>query len=264
MTEKKISTRFERPVLVPIEGVPVQSNFAANWDRVKVFQAQPDDLLIATYTKAGTTWISEIVDMINNNGDTEICRRGPTHERVPYLEFGGPNPLPIGIEQAINMPSPRIIKTHFPYQLVPKSFWEQDCKVIYVARNAKDNAVSLYHFNRMTCLQVFSGTWEEHLENFMKGNLSFGSWYDHVRNWWENKDRHRMLYMFYEDMKKVLSQTGRITSLWPKMRGLMRIIKRRCREPLLNLYLSSEREQRIQDLENAIVPSKLTNQVCFS
>ncbi|XP_043942204.1 sulfotransferase 1 family member D1-like isoform X2 [Protopterus annectens] len=202
MPERNFSTSFERPVLVDIEGVPVQSNLAATWDRVKVFQAKPDDLLIATYTKAGTTWISEIVDMINNNGDTEICRRGPTHERVPYLEFGGPNPLPIGIEQAINMPSPRIIKTHFPYQLVPKSFWEQDCKVIYVARNAKDNAVSLYHFNRMTCLQVFSGTWEEHLENFMKGNLSFGSWYDHVRNWWENKDRHRMLYMFYEDMKK--------------------------------------------------------------
>lgn len=31
---------------------------------------------------------------------------------------------------AENLPtSPRLIKTHFPVQFVPKSFWEQNCKV---------------------------------------------------------------------------------------------------------------------------------------
>ncbi|XP_043942207.1 sulfotransferase family cytosolic 1B member 1-like [Protopterus annectens] len=204
MAEQESTPNIVRPVLVTIEGVQLQSNFAANWDRVKVFQAKPDDLLLATYPKAGTTWITEIVDMINNKGDVEKCMRGPTHERVPFLEFGAPKPLPTGIEQLAITPSPRMIKTHLPYQLVPKSFWEQNCKVIYVARNAKDNVVSYYHFDWICRLEVLPGPWEEYLENFMKGNISYGSWYDHVKKWWENKDRHRILYMFYEDMKKDL------------------------------------------------------------
>lgn len=36
---------------------------------------------------------------------------------------------PIGLELAEAMPSPRTIKTHLPAQLLPPSFWEQNCKV---------------------------------------------------------------------------------------------------------------------------------------
>lgn len=98
--------------------------------------------------------------------------------------------------------SPRLIKTHLPVQFVPRSFWEQNCRVtvtstnssqlttlhldsqhitccllssqiVYVARNAKDNAVSYFHFDRMNHIQPEPGDWNTFLHSFMTGKGEF-------------------------------------------------------------------------------------------
>ncbi|XP_069733398.1 sulfotransferase 1C4 isoform X1 [Phaenicophaeus curvirostris] len=188
-----------------VEGIPLTKQMHSIWDRVWKFKARPDDLLIATYAKAGTTWTQEIVDMIQQDGDIEKCRRATTYRRHPFIEWiieEPPSERYCGLELAEAMPSPRTIKTHLPVQLVPPSFWEQNCKVIYVARNAKDNLVSYYHFHRMNKGLPNPGTLEEFIEKFMAGKVLWGSWYDHVKGWWKAKDKHRILYLFYEDMKE--------------------------------------------------------------
>ncbi|XP_078508459.1 sulfotransferase 1C1-like [Lissotriton helveticus] len=185
-----------------VHGVPLRETIAENWRKVEQFQARPDDLLISSYPKAGTTWMQEIVDLINNGGDLVEARRAPTHVRFPFLEMVLPPPVPSGVDALAKAPSPRVIKTHLPIQLVPKSFWEQNCKVIYIARNPKDSVVSFYFFEKIFNLQPEPGQWEQYLQNFMDGKLSWGSWYQHVRGYWDKKDTHRMLYMFYEDIKE--------------------------------------------------------------
>ncbi|XP_015260915.1 PREDICTED: sulfotransferase 1C1-like [Gekko japonicus] len=149
---------FKRLKPVEVEGVPLASNTAENWGLLWAFAARPDDLLICTYPKAGTTWIQEIVDMLQQGGDPQKCARAPTDKRMPFLDLFLPKPMNSGLEDAEVLPSPRTLKTHLPVQLLPPSFWEQ---------------------------------------KFM-----WGSWSDHVRGWWEAKDQHPILYLFYEDIKE--------------------------------------------------------------
>ncbi|XP_077199728.1 sulfotransferase 1C1-like [Paroedura picta] len=198
----KVDWEVTRCETVEVEGIPLTTKSYAIWDKIWAFQARPDDLLIATYTKAGTTWTQEIVDMIQHGGDIEKCKRAPTHDRQPFLEWVVHESLPSGLERAKKMPSPRTLKTHLPVHLIPPSFWKENCKIIYVARNAKDNAVSYYHFHRMNQLMPEPGTWEEFLEKYIAGKVLWGSWYNHVKGWWRAKDDHPILYLFYEDIKE--------------------------------------------------------------
>ncbi|KAI7797377.1 cytosolic sulfotransferase 1-like [Triplophysa rosa] len=127
--------------------------------------------------------------------------------RVPFLESCF-QVIPSGTELADNLTtSPHLIKTHLPVQLVPKSFWEQNSRVVYVARNAKDNAVSYFNFERMNMAEPEPGDWNSFIQNFMEGKILFGPWYDHVSGWWEKKQTYsNLLYLFYEDLVK---DTGR-------------------------------------------------------
>ncbi|NWZ41585.1 ST1D1 Sulfotransferase, partial [Brachypodius atriceps] len=186
-----------------LHGIPLFRSFIEGWPQVKTFQARPDDLLISTYPKSGTTWLSEIMDMIYHNGNVEKCRRDAIYNRVPFLEMKVSEvPCATGVEQLESTPSPRLVKTHLPVQLLPTSFWEKDCKIIYMARNSKDVAISYYYFHHMARIHPNPGTQAEFLENFMAGKVPYGSWYDHVRGWWEKKQEKKILYLFYEDMKK--------------------------------------------------------------
>uniref|UniRef100_UPI0037E822EA cytosolic sulfotransferase 3-like n=1 Tax=Semicossyphus pulcher TaxID=241346 RepID=UPI0037E822EA len=197
-----------RPELFDFHGVSMTHYFTDNWENVQKFQARPDDILIATYPKAGTTWVSYMLDLLYF-GQTSPERQTsiPIYDRVPFLEIMLPS-MATGKDQADNLPtSPRLIKTHFPVQFVPQSFWEQNCKIIYVARNAKDNMVSYFHFDRMNDVQPRPGDWISYIHRFKEGKMAFGSWYDHVGNWWKKKKTYSNLhYMFYEDLTE---DTGR-------------------------------------------------------
>ncbi|XP_069838340.1 sulfotransferase 1C1-like [Dendropsophus ebraccatus] len=193
---------FYRVPLIPVHGVPLIKPIATSWERIEKFQARSDDLLIATYPKAGTTWMQEIVDCIMNQGEVEKTSRAPIHVRSPFLEGNPPPPIKCGVDVLKVTPSPRMVKTHLPFALVPESFWHQKCKVIYVARNAKDSAVSYYHFAQMNKLLPEPGTWDEYAVKFLSGDVAWGNWFSHVLGWWNARDKHDILYLFYEDMKE--------------------------------------------------------------
>lgn len=198
----KAGDSFYRFPLIPVNGVPLMNPIAKGWDAISAFRPDPSDLLIATYPKAGTTWCQEIIDLLLHNGDAEACQRAPIPMRSPFLEIKSPPPIPSGLDLLKEMPPPRLIKTHLPFQLVPPAFWENKCKAIYVARNAKDNMVSYFHFDCMNKTQPEPGPWDGYIHKFMRGELAWGSWYDHVKGYWVEREKKNILYLFYEDMKE--------------------------------------------------------------
>ncbi|XP_073504849.1 sulfotransferase 1C2-like isoform X2 [Phyllobates terribilis] len=101
---------------------------------------------------------------------------------------------------ANSMPSPRVLKTHLPVPVMPPSFWEKDIKIIYVARNPKDCMVSYYYFYKMDQTLADPDPWDNFFSMFLDGDVTWGSWFDHVLGWWKAKDKHKVLYVFYEDM----------------------------------------------------------------
>uniref|UniRef100_A0A8C9QQ06 Sulfotransferase n=1 Tax=Spermophilus dauricus TaxID=99837 RepID=A0A8C9QQ06_SPEDA len=79
-----------RQPLVNVKGVPLLKYIGEMVEPIQSFQAWPDDLLISTYPKSGTTWVAEIMEMIYQDGNLEKCQRAPTYERVPILELKWP------------------------------------------------------------------------------------------------------------------------------------------------------------------------------
>ncbi|XP_071975677.1 sulfotransferase 1C1-like isoform X3 [Engystomops pustulosus] len=183
------------PDMGELQGVTLLQGICDIWDTIYNFQARDGDIVVASYPKSGTTWMQEILDLIVLDGDVARSLRAPCFIKVPFLEMGHTS-----LEVAESMPSPRILKTHLPVQLVPPSFWEKDVKVVYVARNPKDCMVSYYYFHKMDQTMADPGTWEDFFSNFMSGKVTWGDWFDHVIGWWKAKDHHKILYIFYEDM----------------------------------------------------------------
>ncbi len=157
---------------------------------------------VVTYPKCGTMWTSQIVKLIRNRGvqDEQILDYDvPWPEAMNlYKERGYKDKIKVK-----DQPRPRAFYSHFPYSLFPCGPpHTTPCKYIYVARNPKDVAVSFYSFMKLGFTHGLE--WDTFWKKFIKGDLYFGSYFDHILSWWPHKDDKNMLFLKYEDMKKDL------------------------------------------------------------
>ncbi|EDL83151.1 rCG54737 [Rattus norvegicus] len=175
--------------------------------------------------------------MIYKEGDVEKCKEDAIFNRIPYLECRNED-LINGIKQLKEKESPRIVKTHLPAKLLPASFWEKNCKIIYLCRNAKDVVVSYYYFFLIIKSYPNPKSFSEFVEKFMEGQVPYGSWYDHVKSWWEKSKNSRVLFMFYEDMKEDIR------------REVVKLIEFLERDPLAELVDKIIQHTSFQEMKN--------------
>lgn len=171
----------------------------------EVFRCQPEDVFIVTYPRCGTTWMVQLA---------VCCLFGPSADYEDHATFleGSIASSASYVRRIEELPSPRVLKSHVPADMHPGlahgvgQGMQQHGKVIYVVRNPKDALVSLRHHHANNSSIGWKGSWDEWVEEWVAGRRSEeygGSYFDHVKGWWQLAKRHpdRVRIVYFEDMK---------------------------------------------------------------
>ncbi|OEL22915.1 Cytosolic sulfotransferase 8 [Dichanthelium oligosanthes] len=106
------------------------------------FQPRPDDIILATYPKCGTTWLKALAFAIANRslhaatGENHPLLTHLPHAFVANLEF--PLRFLHPITELEVLSSPRLLCTHLPFPLLPSGVSDLGCRIVYLCREPKD------------------------------------------------------------------------------------------------------------------------------
>jgi len=161
----------------------------------KEFVVKDGDIFVVTYPRSGTTWTEQMVHLLAHKGEQGeqlITDAVPWVETLPHR--------PNGMHEFLKtLNSRRMFTSHLPYPLMPP-LNDTTARIAYVARNPKDVAISTYFHNQSK--GGYEGTWDEHFQLFLHGDIGFGPYFDHILPWWQaSQNDKRILFLKYEDMK---------------------------------------------------------------
>lgn len=114
-------------------------------DAIEAFELRPEDVVVASFPKSGTTWLQEVVYLLHHIdtpvgtapsvffcflfGNSELqedpeMKDSVMETKFPYLEY----PYP-GLKNVSERKGRRFLKTHLPYHLLPQSLSSAKSKV---------------------------------------------------------------------------------------------------------------------------------------
>lgn len=183
------------------------------------FDVRSDDVFVCSLPKCGSSWTQTIAHLLTHNlnyenvdrkkqmGDfDEIKTMELARQQISHLlndNTGGHQLDESTVTKMVwndcfNMDSPRTIKSHLPIQFLPKAIWSKQAKVIYVARNPKDAALSEYHFVRnFFHLDV---TLDDIVNGVTNDAHVFCPRFTHILNFWKSRHLPNILFVTYEDL----------------------------------------------------------------
>uniref|UniRef100_A0A803TJG7 Sulfotransferase n=1 Tax=Anolis carolinensis TaxID=28377 RepID=A0A803TJG7_ANOCA len=155
-------------------------------DSLEDFEIRDSDIFLVTYPKSGTIWTQNILCLIVHEGHRNGTEHTDLLDRVPWLEYN------VRKMDYVNHPSP-----------LPKGLKNGRGKIIYVVRNPKDVLVSYFHFSKVSLHLEEVEDLETIMNNFLAGKVVGDLWLDHVEGWSAQRDHLNILFLMYEEMKKV-------------------------------------------------------------
>lgn len=186
------------------------------------FRPRPDDIVIATYPKSGTTWMQRIVSLLVFQSPDQL----PLWQISPWLERRYPEPVAAVLDRLEAQTHRRFIKTHLPPDGLP--FFPQ-ASYIHVARDGRDACLSYHHHLSGFSPEARAALDREGLADPTIGRpypeipadpatyfrmwLAHGvapghpdgwpalSWFETERQWWRLRRRPNLLFVHYADLK---------------------------------------------------------------
>ena len=178
------------------------------WNDLKF---RDDDIVIATYAKAGTTWMQQIVAQLMFDGDPDVA----VAEMSPWVDLRVP-PKEVKLPLLEAQTHRRFMKTHLPVdatRFCPKA------KYLYIGRDGRDVVWSMYnhHVNaNQTWYDALNDTpgrvgppigpppddirqyWREWLD---RDGYPFWSFWENVRSWWAVRDLPNVKFIHFANLK---------------------------------------------------------------
>ncbi len=158
------------------------------------FGESDDDIVVATYSKSGTTWMQMILYQLTTDGRMDFDHLFDISPWVYYSALREVAPA--------CTPQPRIIKSHDRYGRFAGG---RRGRFIFVVRDGRDVCLSLFHHRRN--FKRYDGSFEQHFDDFVNGTEY--NWFDHLRPWLENAARLPITYVRFEDLKNDFATTVR-------------------------------------------------------
>jgi len=167
--------------------------------RGMAFQPRSTDVIIAPFTKCGTTWLQQIAHSLQTRGDMDFEEISNV---TPWIELAYDLGLDLDADQAAE---PRVYKSHLSWHDVPKGG-----RYIVSFRNPANAFISVYRF--------FEGFFFEpgtiDLDTFFQwrnppAELGKRGYWHHLASWWEQRHNPDVLLLSYEDMLADLPGTVR-------------------------------------------------------
>ncbi|KAH7941571.1 hypothetical protein HPB49_014984 [Dermacentor silvarum] len=154
------------------------------------FHAKSGDLVLLSYPKTGTHWVTYIMQLILKRGRPIKTYREFT-ENMRFLEMieleGWKPTLPM-----------RIVATRAPPR---KELMINEAKYVYLARNPWDVCVSTYHmFTNISNYRFRGATFEEFLDASLAGELGHGNFFDHATAGYALRDEPNVFFVTYEEL----------------------------------------------------------------
>jgi aryl sulfotransferase len=184
--------------------------------RWAVYVPRPDDIIISTYPKCGTTWTQRIVSMLVN-GSAQ-----PRPIESPWFDMRLFGPVEAALGEAEAQTTRRYLKSHLPYESLPVY---AGVKFIHTARDGRDSAMSFHNHLvgfRQDMWENFDGVCvadpkfgdpaprpaadlAEYFRTWLVDGGAYGdagaSYWDMERSYWAARREPNMLLVHYGDLK---------------------------------------------------------------
>ncbi|XP_022127155.2 sulfotransferase 1E1 isoform X1 [Pieris rapae] len=175
-----------------------------------------DDIWVVSFPRSGTTWLQELVWLLNNNLDYDGAAATSLTKRYAFIEYptqaseikksappSGHGATVHDYQDLHTLPSPRYVKTHLNLDFLPPKLLDT-AKVFYIARDPRDVAVSFHFMHKLFRYFDEGDQFNEFWDLFKRDLLMHMPIFPHIEEAWKQRNHPNMMFLFYEEMQKDL------------------------------------------------------------